>query len=360
MRLISFNVKFHYFYQNVSQWLHREIERMTPTVIVFLRQDYKKSDNTHPIYIRIIINRRKKDISLNISTKLNCWNPTNCRIRRTDPQYLHKNRMIDLFETKANDILFKMTVEGKSISFEEFLRRFKTSYSLYNSFYEFIESEIPQLQAKFSDGTIRTYNTQISKLKKFRPRLSFDDIDINFIKAYEHYMIAKLKNNSNTIKKSLSFIKQVINKAITANLVKENPFKNYHIGKIEGNRQYLSMQELDTLMKLYRSGSIKTGQKNVLRYFLFSCYTGLRYHDVYDLKYKHIDHNYIRIDMHKTGKLVEIPIVNKAMELLPDQDDKIPEMKVFKVLSNQPTNRYIKDIMTAVGIKKSISFHCAR
>ncbi len=33
---------------------------------------------------------------------------------------------------------------------------------------------------------------------------------------------------------------------------------------------------------------------------------------------------------------------------------------MFNVLTDQPTNRYLKDIVKEVKIKKKISFHCAR
>ncbi len=34
--------------------------------------------------------------------------------------------------------------------------------------------------------------------------------------------------------------------------------------------------------------------------------------------------------------------------------------KVFDVLTDQPTNRYLKEIMKVAKINKSISFHCSR
>ena len=34
--------------------------------------------------------------------------------------------------------------------------------------------------------------------------------------------------------------------------------------------------------------------------------------------------------------------------------------KIFKVITNQKTNEFLKDIMKTAGIQKTISFHCAR
>lgn len=51
-------------------------------------------------------------------------------------------------------------------------------------------------------------------------------------------------------------------------------------------------------------------------------------------------------------------MILKAKELLPEQG--FDNQNVFKVLTDQPTNRYLKDIMITAGISKHMSFHCSR
>jgi len=62
--------------------------------------------------------------------------------------------------------------------------------------------------------------------------------------------------------------------------------------------------------------------------------------------------------MIKTKEFVTIPLIQKAKKLLPEAS--FGNQTVFHVLSNQPTNRYLKQVMNTVGITKKISFHCAR
>ena len=67
--------------------------------------------------------------------------------------------------------------------------------------------------------------------------------------------------------------------------------------------------------------------------------------------------NTVKITTNKTKRLVKIPLIEKAIELL---ENKEPEMFVFRVFANQVTNRYLKEIMNEAKINKKISFHCAR
>ena len=62
--------------------------------------------------------------------------------------------------------------------------------------------------------------------------------------------------------------------------------------------------------------------------------------------------------MIKTKEPVYIPLIMKAKDLIPGKG--FANQNVFKVLTDQPTNRYLKEIMKTAGIQKKISFHCAR
>lgn len=64
--------------------------------------------------------------------------------------------------------------------------------------------------------------------------------------------------------------------------------------------------------------------------------------------------------MHKTGELVSIPIIEKTKQLIPELTTSFQNQALFKVYCDQPTNRYLKEIMVKAGISKYISFHCAR
>ena len=63
-------------------------------------------------------------------------------------------------------------------------------------------------------------------------------------------------------------------------------------------------------------------------------------------------------NQHKTGELVRLQLSEPAKEFLPEK--LFDNMPVFKVRTDQVTNRRLKEIMKLAGINKNITFHSAR
>ncbi len=324
----------------------------------FLRGDYKRKNGAHPIYVRIIIKKERKDISLDEWCHKKDWNKTNCRVKNNAENSFKINTIIEANENKARDIFFNYKKEMKTLSMALFLKHFNDKTYNSQSFYDFMDQVMITNKNTLSTGTYKTYETQISKLKKFRKELNLGDIDRQFIDEYTNYMVG-LKNNENTISKARAWIKAQLNRAIELKKLDRNTVDHIEVSRIQGHREFLTIDEINILEDLLKDNDIKRNIKQVLKYFLFCCFTGLRYSDIKELRFKDIiDGSTISIIMHKTGEPVRIPLVNQAKQLI---GDGLPEQKVFRVFESQPTNRYLKDLMVKAKINnKRISFHCAR
>lgn len=102
--------------------------------------------------------------------------------------------------------------------------------------------------------------------------------------------------------------------------------------------------------------------------FLFSCYTGLAYIDLAELRPNNIitgadGELWISTNRVKTNTSVRVPILPQAMELIEKYMDD-PRVQnngtVFPVISNQGMNGYLKEIADVCGITKILTFHIAR
>lgn len=330
---------------------------MNATVKIVLKPDYTRQDGTKHIRLRLTINRKVKYYPTNIYVIPKQF--SSGHVLRRDPEYINKNLLIDKSTNKANKIIFEFRINDIPITFENFDRDFSNKMYGSKSFYDFVDTLRIELKGKLTQGSLKGYLDQSNKMKSFRTVLLFRDIDRRFIDQYELYLIKVKENNKNTIIKSMKFIKSVLNKAVLGGMIKENVFDKIPLGRTDGNREFLTINELNSLEELYFKNKLKQNKNNVLRYFLFCCYTGLRYSDVLNLRFSDIQENkYISVKMVKTKEKVTIPLIEKAKELVPKQCFKM--QKVFKVLTDQPTNRYLKDIMKVAKINKSISFHCSR
>ncbi len=326
----------------------------------------KTKENLHAIYIRVIINRKKADVSLKLFVHEKDWNDKRNEVKRSDIEYIRKNKYIDKAILKAKNIIDKLFYEGNAINFNirEFKRLYKNAHIESKDFYSFVENEFKSRVT--NKDTLRTYLSQITKLKQFRSELNISDLDIDFILLYKKYMIDVKGNNQNTYNKSLSMLRTFFYWAIDKGLAKENPFKKIKISKIPGQRDFLTAKEVEKLEHLYSSNILTPGVQNVLKYFLFTCYTGLRFGDVRDLKFSDIKNiefddkkvDFIKTDMHKTGLPVSIPIIERAKVYI--QRKFSNNQKVFDVKTNQTTNKHLKTIATKAEINKNITFHVAR
>ena len=325
---------------------------------IFIRGDYKrKSDGFHPIYIRIIIKKERKDISLDEWCRKKDWNKNTCRVKNTAENSFNVNTILDVNDKKARDIFFDYKKEKKSLTMSVFLKHFNDKTYNSESFYDFMDQVMATNQNTLKKSTQNTYLTQISKLKKFREPLALGEMDRQFIDEYTNYMVG-LGNNKNTISKARAWLKAQLNRAVDLKKIDKNSVDHIEVSRIEGNREFLTFEEQNILELMLLSDGTKQNLKNVLKYFLFCCYTGLRYSDIKEFRYKDIkDGSTISIVMQKTDEPVKIPLINKAKNLI---GKGLPNEKVFRVYTDQPTNRYLKDIMGEAKINKRISFHCAR
>lgn len=325
---------------------------------IYPRSDYKRKNGTNTLYLRITIKRKIKVYHLPISINTKYWNSKIFRLRDSAPGSHIQNKMIAFYENKARQIECDFNIKNSILTINEFDRLFNNDNYGSNSFYDFIDTVIEQSRGVLANGTIRIYETHKTKLQKFRKELSFLDIDGNFLDSYQNYMITELNNNPNTVSKTFRTIKALLNRAKQNGLIEDHVFNNFKIKSHTGNRKFLTIEELDKLHKLVDSDKLKKGENHVLKSFLFSCYTGIRYGDIKELKHRDLKEDFINIKMQKTKRYVRVPLINRAKCLI--SDNCLANENVFRVYSNQPSNRYLKDIMKIAGIDKNISFHCGR
>ena len=325
---------------------------------IFLRSDFLRKDGLTPIYLRVIIDRKKKDHSLNMAIPEGLWDIKNNKVKKS-LRYNSEdlNSVLSKTRMKVEKIMLDSKLGDKRLTMADFDRLYSQKSIDYSSFYEYALGFIEQNRHKFSSETCRTYTSQVTKLKRFRTELRFADMDIDFLRQYDVFMVSKLNNQTNTHYKSMAFIKTVWFQAMRDGMVSESIFKNFPLKKKLGNRSFLDMEDLKSLEALLID-DIKGYQRNVLRYFLFACYTGLRFLDIKNLMHSHlVEGDMLQIEMHKTKDVVRVPLIDRAKGLIEPGFENQP---VFHVATNQITNRYLKELMVLAKIKKSISFHCAR
>ncbi|MPM10135.1 Tyrosine recombinase XerD [bioreactor metagenome] len=330
---------------------------MPASVKIAPRHDYVKKDGTSALYLTVTIDRKIKRYQLPYYVDPTKWDDNRGQFKGTSPLACQVNTYVLDQLSRANSILIEIQNNKRNLNFKEF-EVIYLNKSDRNDFYAFVDQHIADNVGKCSEIYLKQLKGEKTKLQKFRPKLSFQEIDRKFLIDYEQYMRVDLGNKTNTVYKTFKRLKTIIHEAMRQdpNLLRQSPFAQYKLHQDPVNRMHLSREELEKLYSMRNEFSGKVF--NVVNYFLFSCYTGLRYQDIKDLQWKNIQGDHIALVMHKTLEQIIIPLIDRSQELLPDRGR--PDESVFQILSNQKTNDYLKLAIEKAGINKNISFHCAR
>lgn len=166
------------------------------TVKIFLRKDHVTKKGTHGIYVRLIINSLKKDISLRIYTEFKNWNSKQGLINKSDPEHIRKNKLIRWFKNKAENIVDQAFFNNEVLTFRDFESKLFNKEYNDDSFLEYVIDGINK--QNFSKETLKTYKSQITKLTQFKKNISFSEINKIFLLKYKEFMLTKLKNSPKT------------------------------------------------------------------------------------------------------------------------------------------------------------------
>ena len=206
--------------------------------------------------------------------------------------------------------------------------------------------------------TVRTYYWNLKKIALFDPGLECENVTSETVRNFKHHL-ESLHNKEATIVKALSVLRVFCNKMKADGVIKCDPFENVKIRRAYSHRGFLTLRELKLLYLKYMDMRfvLTKSEKEVMRVFLFSCFTGLRYGDLQTLESSEIFDWKIRKQMHKTGEAVYIPIPVQARMLLPET---LTPGRIFHVIDNASFNRTLRRAAQKLGVFKYLHCHLAR
>lgn len=99
--------------------------------------------------------------------------------------------------------------------------------------------------------------------------------------------------------------------------------------------------------------------------FILSCWTGLAYVDVKNLRESNIKEmedgsKWIIINRQKTGTPSYIPLLDIPMRIIEKHRGTGKDGKLFNLMNSPEVNLYLKVIAKAAGIEKRLTYHVAR
>ncbi len=176
-------------------------------------------------------------------------------------------------------------------------------------------------------------------------------IDKRIITKYKEYLINKF--NGETPNSYFARFKKILSAATEEGLFNKNPAEKITCPVPDGVAKDILMPN-----EIIKFAKAECGNPEVKRAFLFSLNTGLRFVDIIDLRYKHIQGDLIIKRQQKTGKQVTIDLNHTAMKLMGKSSDR--ENLVFDLPSFASCLKTLKLWSRKAGINKNLTWHSAR
>ena len=237
---------------------------------------------------------------------------------------------------------------------EEVKQRKSTPNAFYKAFDEFVRD--CGRQNDWTDSTYEKFAAVKNHLMNFRDGLTFDFFDEKGLNDYVTYLRDVKEMRNSTIGKQLSFLKWFLRWAFKKGLHQNNAYDSYK-PKLKSTQKkiiFLTWEELNKLRE-FEIPVAKQALDRVRDVFLFQCFTGLRYSDVFNLRRSDIKGDHIEVTTVKTSDSLIIELNNHSKAILDKYKDvAFEDDKVLPVITNQKMNDYLKELAELAGIDEPV------
>lgn len=211
-------------------------------------------------------------------------------------------------------------------------------------------------QNDWTNSTYEKFAAVKNHLTNFREGLTFEFFDERGLNDYVGYLRDVKEMRNTTIGKQLSFLKWFLRWAFKKGVHQNNAYDSYK-PKLKSTQKkiiFLTWEELNKLRE-FKIPSNKQALERVRDVFLFQCFTGLRYSDVFNLRRSDIKGDHIEVTTVKTSDSLIIELNNHSKAILDKYKDVAFENdKVLPVITNQKMNDYLKELAEMAGIDEPV------
>ncbi len=340
------------------------------TILYLLNKAKTNKKRLTPLLCRITYKKKRKTFSIKQFINHDMWDSKKQKLLGDSETSQLANKQLSLINNKINQAFLLLQIQGNDFDVEDIYRTFKgEKLHKEQSVVEFFESYLDKLKTLVGvDIKHLTWNkfyyikNDIEAFIKWKYNTSdypLKKLNLQFVIELEFYYKTVKHLKQVTINKKIQRFKKVIRVALAEEYLDKNPFMLHKPKTVKKEVVFLSTEELHELENHAFAQKRLQFVKNL---FIFSCYTGLPYRELMNLKHSNIakgfdDNLWVKMKREKTSKDLSIPLLPKAVEIMKLFNE---EIFVFPRLSNQRYNSYLKEIAVIVGVDKNLTTHMAR
>ena len=194
-----------------------------------------------------------------------------------------------------------------------------------------------------------------------RSVLSMLELTPDFIKEFAVFLSTDRGLQNGSIWTNCMWLKGVVMRAHFNGLIPRNPFAQFHISPNIKEREYLTEEELKTLMTHEFADAKLSYIRDI---FVFASFTALSFVDVKELTTDDIvevnGEKWILSKRHKTKVPFQVKLLDIPLQIIRRYEEFQTDKSIFPNLNYWSICKPLKKMIKECGITKDISFHCAR
>ena len=345
------------------------------SILFYAKKSKAKNNSRVPIYLRITVNGKRAEFSTGKDVEISKWSSAQNRLKGSSEEARALNKYLDVLYSKILEIERNLILSRDYFDAND-IKNILTGKDKVERFlipiFEEHNSNMEKLIGKeYAIATLKNFKTCLAHLKDFLWRfhkksdINIQKLEPSFLNDFDFFLRTKSNINNNSAVKHTKNLGKILKICYQNNWIEKDLVMFYKGRFQEVNVNFLTEEEINTIMNKEFSGK---GLDLVRDMFIFSCYTGLAYIDIYNLKKEQLSIGidktlWIITNRQKTGNSSNIPLLPIAEEIIKKYENH-PSVsnsgKLLSVYTNQKVNEYLKTIAENCDINKKLTFHCAR
>ena len=345
--------------------------RNTFKILFYIKRNALLRNGKAPVMARITINGERAQLSTHQSVAPSQWNTAcGCAAGRS-AESRRINGALDTIRSRIVRCYDSLTAGGEpptALRVKELYRGDDGRRQMLLAFFRRHNDDFrTMVGVSRSVNTYNKYRSVYLHLSRFVTEhyrcddMPFHRLDRRFVADFHGYICRTMQHKANTVRVYMTALKHILMLARSQGYMSRDIFFNYKLRHEAVRRNFLSIDELRRVESLVlESASLRY----VRDMFLFSCFTGLSYIDIRNLRYDNLQilgrEKWINTSRCKTGTEVSVRLFDISQQILERHSADAGSGHIFRMPSNGWCNVCLRRVMREAGIERRITFHSAR
>jgi integrase len=339
--------------------------------VLFFVNGSKKKNGLVPIMGRVTINGQVAQFSCKQSVPLSLWDAKGNRAKGKGEEAQRINHALDKIKARVIEIYNQIKDRENFVTAEMVRNAFQGIGNEYETLLRAFDKYIADFNKRVGkdrvQGTADRYRTTRAHVANFigsyykRKDISMKELTEEFIRQFDIYLRTEVGLQSATAGEYAKPIKMIVTRAHCDGHLHRNPFARYHINREAKARQFLTEEELQTMMNHPFTNPSLARIRDI---FVFGSLTGISFIDIKNLTTDNLENIngswWVVSKRQKTGVPFRVKLLDSAYRIIERYEPYRRDNHLFDLPCNPQTNKKLKQVVWECGIEKPVTFHQSR